>query len=164
MNHKIASIIIPILLTILFTYPMSLNSKPIKEKTMKEILKLYKSSIEQGRKTTDIKTISTKAKVTGYGFTGETISHFEYPDKFFIEINLGPISKKEIFDGKKYYSIDRNGSVSEKSTQRDLDKAQLQAYFASFAFLDNPKKFGIAVKDMGLVVVLTSLPVSLSKK
>ena len=141
-----------ILVTMLFINPIHLNSITTKEKSMEEILKLYKSSMEQGRKTTDIRTISTKAKITGYGFTGETISHFEYPDKFYVEINLGPISKKEIFDGKKYYSIDRNGSVSEKSTQRDLDKALLQAYFASFAFLNEPKKFGITIKDKGLVL------------
>jgi len=147
--------IFSILLTLLIqptTNELISNDNSInKEKTMDQILKLYKSSIEQGKKTSDVKTISSRAKVSGYGFTGETISHFEYPDKFYIEINLGPISKKEIFDGEKYYSVDRNGSSTEKSTQRDLDKALLQAYLATFAFLDNPEKLGITIINKGLV-------------
>ena len=149
---SLKAITILTILSTLIIQPANLHSNNKKEKTMEQILKLYKSSIEQGKKTTDIKTISSKAKVTGYGFTGETISHFQYPDKFFVEINLGPISKKEIFDGKNYFSVDRNGSSTQKNTQRDLDKALLQAYLATFAFLDNPEKFGVTVKDKGLVI------------
>lgn len=149
-------IIIATLMTLLIQPTVNIlipnDNNKNKEKTMEQILKLYKSSIEKGKKTEDIKTIYSKASVSGYGFTGEVISYFQYPDKFFVEINLGPISKKEIFDGEKYYSIDRNGSISEKTTERDLDKAKLQAYFATFAFLDSPKEYGITVKDKGLVV------------
>ncbi|PID30139.1 MAG: hypothetical protein CR982_01645 [Candidatus Cloacimonadota bacterium] len=98
------------------------------------------------------KSVYIESEISAYGLKGKSKSWYIYPDKYYIEMDLGIMSQTEIFDGERAFSIDRNNKLEEKRGKKDINKSYLSAIMSSFAYLDY-KKYDLKLKDYGKTTI-----------